>query len=101
MSAIIWEWKNAKDERLKKYYDGVPDRQAFWEKKIKEGIIKKVQGYSDNFGTLIGFIEFENAEKMAKLLSDEEFKVMSIKLSRLVDNCKMRVMTPAASVPPE
>ena len=67
MSAIIlYEWDNAKDERLKKYYDDVPARRAWWAEKIKEGIVISARSFSDNSGNVVSIAEFENIEKIEK-----------------------------------
>jgi hypothetical protein len=102
-AVIIWEWENAKDERLKKYYDTdlAAERIAYWEKKIKEGIVKSINGYSDNFGHLVYIAEFENMENLAKIVDDDEYKELNIKVSRVVDNCCVRILTSTIGVPPE
>jgi len=102
MSAImLMEWDNAKDERLKKYYERIPENQAFWQKKIEESVVKRTSSWSNGTGHVVGIIEFENMDGLSKLLSDQEYMEFTVKFFRNVDNGSIRILPQSPHVPPE
>jgi hypothetical protein len=98
MAVVMFsEWDNAKDEaRYKKYGELSRGKTMEWfQKKVKEGVIKNVSSWSDNTGHIILWCEFDGIDLVAKLWKDEEFHKLMMEFFPFVDNMKTRLMRPA------
>ena len=96
---LFSEWDDAKDEaRIRKYAEWSKNKEkgmAWWQKKIKEGVVKSVSLWSDNAGHNIVWVEFDSIDKFAKLWGDEEYHKLSMEGLPLVDNYRVRLMRPS------
>jgi len=94
--AMLIEYDNPKDEvRIKKVYEQDDLVTPFWQKKVKEGLVKNLSNWADNTGHIIIFVEFESGEKLGKFLSDGDFHQIAMKAAESVDNLTYRVLRPA------
>lgn len=98
---LFVEWDNPKGERLKEYYDKGSKLGTYWEKKQKEGLVKKINLLTDSCGHLIWIAELTDIDAYATLMKDQEYHFSLARLSRLVDNIKIRILTPAGQLPPD
>ena len=96
---LLAEWDNPKDEtRLKKVNEW---ESTFMQRKIEEGIVKKVSQWTDGSGHIYWIAEFDDIDAYAKVWGEEEFHVKMIRWNRLVDNMSIRLLRPTMSVPLE
>ena len=94
---LFGEWDNPKDpERIQKYRDFSSKKGlAYWEKKVKEGVVKTVSSWSDNTGHIISWIVLEGSKEFSKIWDDEGYHSMMREFILLVDNFRSRMMRPA------
>jgi len=91
---LLMEFTCPKDEernkkRLKHEVDWL---YPYYEKKIKEGVIRKALGLSDGTGRIVSLTTFETVEDFGKIWNDDEYKKGIVQLSYLVDNFTSRIL---------
>jgi len=103
---LMMEWDKPKEEtRLREYRKTGPRtmhvQDPWWQKKVKEGIVKRAEGWADVTGHIIGWIEFENMDTFGKFWSDKEWHMLTIGFQPLVDNLHMRLLRPSVRIKEE
>ena len=100
LALVIREWDNAKDDRLKKYYETLDDfTKVIQDKAEKYHMVPKT--WTQGVGHQVSIIEYDSLESLAKAWSDEEYKAAWTRYSRLVDNMTCRVLRSSMRVPPK
>jgi len=91
--AMLIEYDNPKEEeKMKEYFGQADEVMSFWEKKKKQGVVKKTSNWSDNTGHMTFFVEFPSGETLGKFLADEEYHAIALKSFKYVDNISIRIL---------